>query len=193
MWHFDAGWPVEAVRWGVPVVASALAVVSDVRSRRIPNLLTGPLLLGGLAFALATGGASGLGGAVLGMLVAGLPFYVLWMVGGGGAGDAKLMLAIGAWVAWPAAVPTLLAVALAGGVVSIAYAVAQRRLVPVLGGTAWSMLSLRYVLRGPGRLEDRRQVLRLGDEGGQTDKRQKVPYALAILTGTCAAAVWVLS
>src|SRR5688500_5551797 len=159
MWDADTGWAVEALRWGVPAAAAALAVVSDVRCRRIPNLLTGPLLVCGLGFALATGGAAAVGGAALGMALAGFPFVVLCLVGVGVAGDAKLMLAVGAWVAWPAAAPTVIAVALAGGVLSIGYAIAQRRLVPVLAGAASSTFSLRYVLRGPGRLEERRQAL----------------------------------
>src|SRR5688572_13474610 len=92
------GFQLSIFAWAVVIATCAYAVTIDVRVRRIPNNLTFPLWLGGILFWLATGGFAGLGEAFGGMAIAGLPFFLLWMIGGGGAGDAKMMFAIGTWL-----------------------------------------------------------------------------------------------
>lgn len=74
----------------------ALATLADVRNRRIPNALTFPTIGLGLALGAMLGGVDGLRehafGAALGLGML-FPLFVLrWM----GAGDVKLMAAIGA-------------------------------------------------------------------------------------------------
>ena len=77
---------------------TALAVVWDLRLRRIPNWLT----VGGFASALLfhgiSGGWAGLGTALAGFAVGFSLLLVLWLIGGGGGGDVKLMGALGAWL-----------------------------------------------------------------------------------------------
>jgi prepilin signal peptidase PulO-like enzyme (type II secretory pathway) len=78
-------------------LALAAAVVIDVRTRRIPNWLTGGLAAGG--FGLAFGGGSvtpwqALLGLALGLALM-LPGHV---IGATGAGDVKLMAAVGAFL-----------------------------------------------------------------------------------------------
>lgn len=89
----------ELARWSVMIGALLIASVTDIRERRVPNWLTFPLFITGLVTALLLGGAGldGLGGAFLGCLVMGAPYVFVYLRGGGGAGDAKLMLGIGAW------------------------------------------------------------------------------------------------
>src|SRR5687768_15729252 len=124
----DAGQTVPWINWAVVIAASCYATVIDVRCRRIPNQLTFPLFFAGLAWAVIHGGGSGFTDALGGMAIAGLPFFVLWMVGGGGAGDAKMMLAIGTWLGIQPALAAVLAVAIAGGILSLVYAKAHQRL-----------------------------------------------------------------
>lgn len=88
------------------VVVVAVAVVSDVATRRIPNLVT----LGGLVVGLAVQGASGfverglsgglrgIGVALLGAVACGLVPFLAWKKGEMGGGDVKLFAAIGALV-----------------------------------------------------------------------------------------------
>ena len=87
----------------VPVVVCAaaflfFAVASDVRSFRVPNLLTFPALLGALILSPMMGGTSGPMEAALG---AALGFGLLvgpYALGGFGAGDVKALMALGAWL-----------------------------------------------------------------------------------------------
>ena len=121
----------------VALVAGALtATVIDVRTRRIPNLLTGSLAAVGLG--LAAGGFSGisaaasLGGMLAGLLLM-LPGHAL---GATGAGDVKLMAAVGAVLGIHVIVNAFLFTALAGGVLAVAVAMRRRRLGATLSGTS---------------------------------------------------------
>ncbi len=74
------------------------AVASDVRSLRVPNLLTLPALLGALLLSPWLGATPGPLEAALG---AALGFVLLvgpYAVGGVGAGDVKALMALGAWI-----------------------------------------------------------------------------------------------
>jgi Flp pilus assembly protein protease CpaA len=177
---------VRGVAWAVVIVACCYAVTIDVRVRRIPNNLTFPLWGCGIVWALATGGFSGLGDAFWGMAVAGLPFFVLWMIGGGGAGDAKMMFAIGTWLGFENGFIAAIAVGLAGGVLSLAYAMRHGRLGISLMNTMWMTLTMPFVVLGPGRLLDRQRVM-----PASADVPLKTPYSVAMLAGTVGAVVWV--
>ena len=174
------------VKWGVVIAACCVAARIDVRWRRISNKLTFPLLATGILWWLVVGGIDGLGTSLGGMAVAGLPFIVLWMIGGGGAGDAKMMLGIGAWLGTENALITAIAVGLAGGVLSLAYARAHQRMLVALANTAWMVFILPFVLLGPGRMQDRQKLT-----PASGDVPLKTPYSLAMLAGTCGAAGWV--
>jgi prepilin peptidase CpaA len=84
--------------WMVATTATIVALFTDVRHFRIPNLLTGPLLLSGLVYAWGLHGLPGLFSSGAGV-VAGFIFLLpLYLIGGMGAGDVKLMGALGAWL-----------------------------------------------------------------------------------------------
>ena len=118
------------------VVLVLLATRADLKSRRIPNLLVGPALALALVAHAALGGWDGFTGSLAGLLVAGgllLPGHLArWM----GAGDVKLMAAVGAWLAWPLALIAVLAALVAGGLVSLVVAARRRVLVRTLHGAA---------------------------------------------------------
>jgi prepilin peptidase CpaA len=82
----------------IVVSISLIACVFDVRTRRIPNLLTLSAAVAGLIYHLATSGLGGLqtaaAGWILGLLLL-LPYFAL---GGMGGGDVKLVAALGAWL-----------------------------------------------------------------------------------------------
>ena len=74
------------------------AVVCDLRGRRIPNAVSGSILLSGLILGGYHGGVwavlSGLAATVALVTV----LYLPWRAGGIGGGDVKLAAAVGAWV-----------------------------------------------------------------------------------------------
>lgn len=77
---------------------TAAATVWDIRSRRIPNALTVPVLLAGLIYQISFHGWSGLGNAGQAFLLGFGTLFVVWLIGGGGGGDVKLMGALSVWL-----------------------------------------------------------------------------------------------
>ncbi|MEO6223195.1 MAG: prepilin peptidase [Vicinamibacterales bacterium] len=103
----------------------ALACVSDLRTRRIPNVLTLSAGGGALVFHLATGGWSAAGWSLAGLLVGALLFFPMFALRGMGAGDVKLLAAVGAWIG-PGQVATVaLATSIAGGLIALVVALAH--------------------------------------------------------------------
>lgn len=100
-------------------VALLIAVITDLRSHRIHNWLTFPLMLGGFAFHVAIGGLDGLlfaaTGFTLGLAVMLAPFLFGMM----GAGDVKLMAGIGAFVGASTILAAFVFTCLAGGIYAL--------------------------------------------------------------------------
>jgi prepilin peptidase CpaA len=130
----------------IPVVLlTVVATVEDLRTRKVPNLVTGPALLLGVVVHLMRGGPAGALGAVAGAIVGGALLFPGWLMRLMGAGDVKLMAALGAWLgsAGSALYAVLLAL-LAGGILSAAVAMRRGillqtlknavRMLPGLGG-----------------------------------------------------------
>ena len=90
--------PSQWIFYSAVVIFTIVAAVSDLRTRRLPNWLTVPTLVAGLLFHTITGGFSGLGMSLAGFATGFGILLVLWLIGGGGGGDVKLMGALGAWL-----------------------------------------------------------------------------------------------
>ena len=103
----------------VGLTIASLACVTDLRTRRIPNVLTFGAALAGLLYQFVSGGIDGLGHAALGWLVGAVIFILPFALGGLGGGDVKLLAALGAWLG-PADVLWLsLYTGVAGGVMAL--------------------------------------------------------------------------
>ena len=148
----------------------ALAAATDIRERRVPNRLNLTVLLGGVATAMLlpssrvtllqalTGVAAGLG--------VWLPMYLARLVG---AGDVKLMAASGAWLGAAGVLWASVWAAIAGGVFGLVWIVWHR-------GVPSAAMALGHALRAP-------KLLQLQP----MDRRERVPYAVAIALGVFAA------
>jgi len=53
------------------------------------------------------------------MLLLGIPYFLLFAFAGGGAGDAKIMAALGAWVGWHNGIAVVVGVSIGGGIYHI--------------------------------------------------------------------------
>ena len=128
--------PSNAIAVMTVLTGTASGALVDLRTRRMPNALSGGLAVAGLALA-----ASGLSGVSLGSSLAGLAIGLALMMpghlfGGTGAGDVKLFAGAGAVVGVARVVPAFLYAALAGGVIALCVALHRRRLRQSLAATA---------------------------------------------------------
>jgi len=159
----------------------AIAVISDIKSHRIPNLLLLPAL--GLALLLhaMNGGVDGLlfaaGGLVLGLAML-LPLY---LVGGMAAGDVKLLGVVGSFIGPWGAVVSGMATMMAGAVFGIAVIIwkhlpieleSRAAQLPNTPGTGSHFTTASQSMAGQRRVT-------------------YIPYAPAIAAGTIAA-IWYL-
>ena len=132
----------------VVMVIAVIAVVFDLRTRRIPNALTLGAALVGMAYATISGGSSGLVQAAAGWLLAAALFFPLFALGGMGAGDVKLLAALGAWLGPVDAIYLAIFASMAGGVVGVAVALYHGYL-RVAISNVWVML-MQWRLKGLG-------------------------------------------
>src|ERR1700741_2213685 len=84
----------EVIGLGIAGVACAW----DLRTHRIPQVLTLGGALTGILFHLITGGWTAGGLSVVGWIVGIAIFFVPFALGGLGGGDVKLLGALGAWL-----------------------------------------------------------------------------------------------
>jgi prepilin peptidase CpaA len=152
------------------VIMASIAAVTDLRRRRIPNLLTYTGLLLAVTGRSIFWGWPGLKSGLIGALVAGGVFCLLFLFGAMGGGDVKLMGAVGAWVGASDAALTLIAVSVAGGFIAFAYLLfgfgKSLRANISVAGSAGSPLSAASAFTGTN--------------GSAT----RVPFGLAIAIGT---------
>ncbi|MGI8643139.1 MAG: A24 family peptidase [Thermomicrobiales bacterium] len=112
---------------------AGIAVVTDLRRRRIYNVLTMPAMLAGLALNTVMDGFSGLGWALAGFGLGAALFFIPVALGGMGAGDLKLLAALGAiggpgFVFWCAIYTSIV-----GGALGVAMLLSRRQFIPVFG------------------------------------------------------------
>jgi prepilin peptidase CpaA len=131
------------------VSAASLAALIDIWSRRIPNWVTFGTLAGGVlinAWLHGFGGAtSAIAGALLGLGML-LPFYALRAIG---AGDVKLLAAVGSLVGPQALISIGVYGALAGGVMSLAILARRGLLSHAVGDMLRGALPSRSGLKAP--------------------------------------------
>jgi prepilin peptidase CpaA len=111
----------------VAVLCALTGAVYDVRSRRVPNFLTGPAFLFGLALHASLGGWRDLRSAALAALISGFIFLIFYLAGGMGAGDVKLIIAVACIAGLPRVGPLLILTSLAGGVMALVLVISRRR------------------------------------------------------------------
>lgn len=148
------------------LVVLGIAVRSDMLAHRIPNALTGIAACAGLFIQSLHAGAPGLLGALGGIAVGALFMLPFYLLRGMGAGDVKLMGAIGSFLGPKAVLLAAAATLLIGAALGLArlathfaprLKLTQRPALPELEPVAASLASVR---------------------------KEKFPYAIAIAGGS---------
>ena len=174
MWKALWNHGIPPVQWGVVIGASLAAGVWDLAKRRIPNVLTATLVASAIVFAPISAGIPGLADALLAGAILATPYILLFIFARGGAGDAKLMAGIGAWLGVINGLVALFCVATAGIFVAVGYSIGRR------GGRK---------TRGDLGFGSCRPAC--DAEKAQEEDRRTMPFGLAILIGVCTACIGV--
>jgi prepilin peptidase CpaA len=160
-----------------PAVASVCALIGagfDLKSRRIPNVVTGPAILAGLLLHLALDGFHGLGSSLAAGLLCGVIFLIFYLAGGMGAGDVKLITAVGCLAGFASVPYLLILTALTGGVMGVAVALLHGQLKSVLKNVG--ELAAHHTHSG---LEPHPDI------HVRNASRLRLPYGVAIAAGSC--------
>jgi prepilin peptidase CpaA len=126
---------VSSVAFAALATGAVAATIVDIKSGRIPNALTATM--SGIGIGLAASGVSGisLGASMLGFALGFALMLPGHALGATGAGDVKLMAAVGAILGPATVVSAFLFTAIAGGVLAIVVATRRRRLAATFAGT----------------------------------------------------------
>lgn len=119
------------------IVIAVIAAVWDLQTRRIPNLLTFGAALAAIVIHLWLQGPAGAGWAVAGWLVGVAFFLPFFALGGMGAGDVKLLGALGAWLGPGPVVWVALFSLIAGGIIGLAVALGYGYLTQAFANILW--------------------------------------------------------
>ncbi|WP_322616150.1 A24 family peptidase [Pseudomonas sp. BIC9C] len=152
-----------------------VAVVSDLLRHRIPNMLVLVGLVLGLIGQMYSGGVSGLGDSLLGILICFALFLPMYAFGGMAAGDVKLMAMVGSFLPFHYALWAAMFSLIAGGMCGLLIVLFRGQLRQTLG-RYWLILRAQAYLAPTS------------DEVAG----KPFPYSIAILIGTFNSVYWQL-
>jgi len=168
----------------VPLLALvATAAVTDVRARRIPNWLSLTVALAGVAQSLTPLAVTTVSQSLFGLLAGFVATFLLYILGGRGAGDVKLTAGIGAWLGPIAVLIVLAAAAVVSLVMVLAQSVATGKLLLLFRNTRLMLTNVMNVQRlGP------KHVIETGRAVKSIDR--PLPNAVSMLIATAGVVVW---
>ncbi len=138
--------------------------------------------MAGLVWWTLTVGLAGLAESLAASAVLTLPYVLLFVFAGNGAGDAKLMAALGAWMGLANGLFVLFCVALAGIACAIAVSVAAHRLRTVLLNVRRMIGSLAVLLLMTNKLRYASGLL------ASPNEMRTMPFGIAVFIGVWTAA-----
>lgn len=154
----------------------AIAVVTDLRARRIPNWLNALIIVTGLTNALAYGLPATLPQSLLGFLVGFAILLIPFALGAIGGGDVKMLAGIGAWLGPIATLQVYAVAGVAGLVIVIVQCAANGRLTRLISNSTLIVANFANV----GRL-GKDHVVASGQSLRSIDK--PLPYAVPAIIG----------
>ena len=163
----------------IALLIGLAACVTDVRSRRIPNVLTFSAAVAAVLVHGAVSGWAGVGTSMAGWAAGAALFMPFFLLGGMGGGDVKLLAAIGAWLGPREAIWLAIYASMAGGAVALIVALSHGYLKVALRNV-WTLLTYWWLV-GPKPMP-----------GLTLDQKTQMPrlaYAIPIFMGTVAT-IW---
>jgi prepilin peptidase CpaA len=167
----------------VVLTAAVIAAATDIWKFRVYNALTLPLLVSGLIYHALR---SELTDSLLGVLFGFAALILLYVIGGMGAGDVKLLAAVGAWLGMPLTFYVFIASSLAAGVYSLFLVVWNGRLRETLVNFQIMWLKVASVGRYLGSDDKVEQEVRRSDR-----RKRIVPFAAMVAIGLVATIIWI--
>lgn len=168
------------------VIWAMVAAAWDLRTRRIPNWMTFPAALLGMVLNLALGGGAGLWRSALGTLTGLALLIVPFAMGGMGAGDVKMLAAVGA-IGGPAfAFSTFLYGSIAGGAIALV-------LISARHWTAWRASGSASAAPTNAESAGADSVIAQPSTAASPKtqySRLTFPYGVAILAGAIVTSIW---
>jgi prepilin peptidase CpaA len=164
---------METLIFWLTLAVLTVAVVTDLRTRRIPNLLVGPFLAAGLIARTCADGLEGMAQSVTGISVAAGVLGILCYLRGMGLGDLKLCAALGAWIGPSQMITALVVTAMAGGFLAAGHSIWRRTLGARLDGAGELLAALAQ-----GGLRPHLTMTL------ENPAAERMPYAVAIAIGT---------
>ncbi len=155
--------------------ASAIALAAsyfDVTSRRIPNFITVPAFLFGIFLHLVCGGWHQMLTSLASGMIGGALFLIFYLAGGMGAGDVKLMMAVGSTAGLAQVANVMVLTVLAGGVMALFLTVLRGRFQETMMNVG--VLTAHHAHQG---------LQPHPDLNISNPKTLRLPYALAIAGG----------
>ncbi|WP_249869048.1 A24 family peptidase [Oceanobacillus saliphilus] len=153
------------------ILILTISVITDLKSRKILNIITLPAIVVALIYHCLTAGFEGFAFSGLGFLVGLGLLFIPFIMGGIGAGDVKLLAAIGAWKGTMFILYTGIYAAIIGGLIALVILIKKKQ----LGLTIKSMLFSLFFLKGTkGSLQI----------SSNDDQSVSIPYAIPIALGT---------
>ncbi|MEW5979817.1 MAG: prepilin peptidase [Acidobacteriota bacterium] len=159
-------------------VCVGLAALWDFRTRRIPNWITYPGMAAAVMLHLAAHGWPGVTHSLLGLATGFGLLFLVYLAGGMGAGDVKLLSAVGAFLGPSLVFASFLWTALVGGALAMLAILYKRAAVQTLRNL--QQLLFGWMLKASQR--DLNLTI-------QNNSLIKLPYGIAIALGTVLA-VW---
>ncbi|KAF5050260.1 Type IV leader peptidase family protein [anaerobic digester metagenome] len=175
---------IELSRFILLTMLLIVAVFCDLKNRKIPNRLTVTFMVIGLGFNAIIDFPRGIFIGLTGFLVGFLVFLLPYILKGIGAGDVKLMAAIGSLTSWRIVLIIGLFTALAGGIITVFLLARSGKLIRTIRNSG--KLILHYFYKILYRFTplptfkmkmDKYELIRTGG------RDEYIPYAVAIAIG----------
>ena len=157
--------------------ALLISLITDIRNRKILNVVTLPAILFGFIYYTAVQGFEGFLFSGKGFLLGLSLLLIPYLLGGMGAGDVKLTAAIGALMGSSFVLNSFVYIALIGGLISVVLIMKKNGIKSSLRSFCFHIIFLRG---------------NLGSILFSKDKSSSIsfPYGVAIVFGTLCTFVW---